>query len=298
MSPGMSPGMSPVELPARPPGPGAVIWYAAGDQRVLLLAVRALVLQVAHPMVGAGVLQQSVYKDDPYGRLWRSSVSVTRQAYGGVRTAEEGRRLIEMHTQIKGVDDDGRRYHALNPEAYMWVHATLFELFRLLLRDLGPGLDDDEEQRLFDEWHRVGLLIGVRPSVLPGSIAEFEQMWSEMLPRLENNPVVQDLLHHVPRRPPAVPIPQPLFDRLLRPLWRLQRELLSVTLDEELRGRIGLPEPTRRVRRRIARLFAVSRRVGNRLPAALRLTPLAQLAIRRTVRDPRNLAEPIAYPRV
>ncbi|WP_121258877.1 oxygenase MpaB family protein [Nocardioides ferulae] len=283
------------ELPARPLGPGSVVWYAAGDQRVLLFAVRALLLQVAHPMVGAGVFEHSVYKTDPYGRLWRTTESVNNQVYGGVRAAEEGRRLIRMHTQIKGVDADGRRYHALDPTAYLWVHATMLDTWRLMLREVGPGLTDEQDQQLFEEWHRMALLIGVRPSVLPSTRAEFEAMWEQMLPRLENNPVVQDLLHVVPRRPPFTPIPQRLFDAVGRPLLRRQRELVACTLDPGLRARIGLPAPTPAMRRRVRRTLRVAR-LGNRLPDWLRQAPLARLAVRRTLRDPRTRPEPVAYP--
>ena len=38
-----------------------------------------------------------------------------------------GRAMRAMHQRIKGVAPDGRRYHALEPEAYAWVHATLAE---------------------------------------------------------------------------------------------------------------------------------------------------------------------------
>ena len=99
-------------LPARPLGPGGVVWYAAGDQRQLALAVRLLLHQVAHPVVGAGVEQQSVYKTDPYGRLWRTTVSVVTSVYGGAASAEEGYRLLRMHAGINGVDAQGRPYRA------------------------------------------------------------------------------------------------------------------------------------------------------------------------------------------
>lgn len=268
----------------RPLGPGSVIWYAAGDQRVLLLAVRALVLQVAHPMVGAGVGEHSVYKTDPYGRLWRTTVSALRQVYGGRRTAEEGRRLVAMHTAIKGTDEHGRRYHALNPDAYTWVHATMYETWRLFLTEMGPGLTDEQEQQLFDEWHRMGLLIGCRPSSMPGTRGEFALMWADMETRLENNRVVQDLLHQ-----------SPLPHWLGAPLLRRQRALLAATLSPELRERFGLPAPTPRSRRRVARLMRLQR-LGNRLPDALRHSLLARSAIRRSLRDPLLLPEPVAYP--
>lgn len=272
-----------------------MVWYAAGDHRVLLLAVRALVLQVAHPVVGAGVGEHSVYKTDPYGRLWRTTQSVNAQVYGGARAAEEGQRLVRMHAGIRGTDERGRRYHALQADAYVWVHATMYETWRLLLTQAGPGLTDAQDQQLFEEWHRMGLLIGCRPGAMPATRAEFWAMWDRTLDGLENNPVVQDLLHAVPRRPRYLPLPQAPLDRAARPLLARQRELLACTLPPPLRERFGLAAPTTRTRRRVARLMR-AHRLADRLPDPLRLAPLSQLAIRRTLRDGRTAPEPVTYP--
>lgn len=286
-------------LPARPLGPGGVIWYAAGDQRQLALAVRLLIHQVAHPVVGAGVEQQSVYKTDPYGRLWRTTLSVVKSVYGGAASAEEGYRLLRMHAQINGVDAQGRSYRALDKQAYAWVHWTAYESTHLFLRDWGPGLTDEQDEQLFWEWRRLGLLLGVRADQLPESREEFWQGWREMLPRLENNPVVQDLLYLPPRAPRLLPLGHRAADRLLAlaagPLLRAQRDVIAVTIDPDLRARIGLPAPSKRAHRRVRRLQRLSR-LGNRLPEPLRLSLLAHLRARRTRRDGTTTPEPVRYP--
>lgn len=287
------------DVAAEPIGPGGVIWYAAGDQRALLLAVRLLLHQVAHPMVGAAVEQQSVYKDDPYGRLWRTTRSVVRSVYGGRAAAEEGRRLVRMHAGIRGVDAAGRGYHALDPRAYAWVHWTAYEGTRLFLKEFGPGLTDEQDQQLFEEWLRLGELIGVRPDQLPATREEFWEGWRAQLPLLENNPVVQDILYAAPRAPRWLPLPRRFADRALQaaadPLLALQRDLVAVTLDPDLRARVGLPAPSRRALRRVARLRRIAR-LGNRLPEWLRLAPMARLGSLRTRRAGDTAPEPVRYP--
>ena len=286
-------------MTATPLGPGGVVWYAAGDQRALLVAVRLLLHQVAHPMVGAAVEQQSVYKDDPYGRLWRTTSSVVRSVYGGRASAEEGQRLLRMHAGIRGVDAAGRGYHALNPQAYAWVHWTAYEGTRLFLRDLGPGLSEEQDQQLFEEWRRLGLLIGVRPDQLPATRAEFWEGWHAQLPLLENNPVVQDILYAAPRAPRWVPLPRRWADAALRalasPLLALQRDLIAATLDPAFRARVGLAAPSRAALRRVAVVRRVSR-LANRLPEPLRLVPLALLGSVRTRRSGDTPPEPVRYP--
>lgn len=284
------------ELPARPLGPGAVAWYANSDSRFLLVSVRTLILQVAHPMVGAGVAEHSVYKTDPWGRLWRTALSLTRQVLGGYEAAIEGQRLIAMHREIKGLDDSGRRYSALNPNAYLWVHATMFDAWRLFLRDFGPGLSAEEEVQLFDEWHRVALLIGVRESVLPTNLAEFEHYWASMMPQLENSALVQDLLYNPPKRPPFVPMPQKLLDAAYAPGINVLRNVMANTYSPEQRALFGIPTPNGLSRFRYLLLKKTSKAM-NHLPAFIRRAPLAQWQIWRTRKDPRITPEPINYPR-
>lgn len=281
-------------LPATPLGPGGAIWYAAGDNRLAALSIRLLLHQVAHPMVGAGVEQQSVYKTDPYGRLWRTTLSVVRGVYGGRRSAEEGQRLLRMHAGIRGTDAQGRSYHALDKQAYAWVHWTAYETTRLFLADFGPGLTDAQDQQLFEEWRRHGLLLGVRPDQLPATREEFWEGWHAQVARLENNPVVQDILYAPPRAPRHVPV-QWLIDVVSAVLLRRQRNLIRVTVDSGLRQRIGLPAPDRRARRQVRRMQQYSR-LGNRLPAPLRVNPLALLLAFRTRREGTTAPEPIPYP--
>lgn len=280
------------ELPAKPLGAGAVAWYAASDVRFLLVAIRTLVLQVAHPMVGAAVGQQSVYKEDPYGRLWRTAMSVIRQVFGGYATAEEGQRLLELHKDIQGIDGQGRRYSAMNPGAYVWVHATMFDAWRRFVRDYGPGLDQVQEEQLFDEWRRVGLLIGCQDRLLPKGIDEFDAYFDAMLPSLEDNDVVQDLLYNGPKAPFF--LPQLVLDWVSRPLLRWQRAFVAETLPDGLAERFRLP--------RTAHTALVTRRLGafshllGYIPPMLRRSPLALFAMWRTGRDSRIRPEPIRYP--
>src|SRR5204863_10112433 len=53
-------------------GPESITWRRAGDARAMFGAGAALLLQVAHPTVAAGVREHSDFKADPWGRLWRT----------------------------------------------------------------------------------------------------------------------------------------------------------------------------------------------------------------------------------
>ena len=102
------------------------LWDGIRDALFLPMSLSAFMLQVMHPTISTAVDRHSVFRTDPLGRAVRSFDSVMLWVYGGQAAIDEGRRLRVLHKTIKGVDDDGRRYSALDPEAYAWVHATAF----------------------------------------------------------------------------------------------------------------------------------------------------------------------------
>lgn len=264
----------------------AVLWRNTGDLRGGLVAVRALLLQVAHPMVGAGVGEHSVYKTDPWGRLYRSLASLMTQVYGRERAVAEGERLHALHRTIKGVDDQGRRYSALNPEAFYWVHATVLETAFVFQERFDEPLTPAEQQRAFEEWRRVGLMLGLRERDLPDDLDEFWRRWHEIRARLENNAVVQDVLHNGPTKPRFLPVRQAWLDALNRPLVRLQRDIVTWTLDEDLHELFGLAPLTASQERRLRRLGRLSRLLGRVLPDALRFPLPIYVARRRAMARP------------
>src|SRR4051812_30358308 len=93
------------------PGPGSVVWDISGNWTMLFGGGRALFLQVAHPVVAAGVEQHSDYRSDPWQRLVGTLDLFLRVVFGSSdeSPAEAGARLRERHKKIKGVDADGNR---------------------------------------------------------------------------------------------------------------------------------------------------------------------------------------------
>ena len=203
-------------LGGRPrPGRGSLTWRCAADSRSLFLAPAALLLQVAHPVVGAGVTQHSNFTAAPWTRLIRTMRSVDRIVFGPEDVAvAEGGRLQRLHAGIRGVDDAGRAYHGLDPSAYSWVHLTLFQLFVDVQRVFGPPLTPAEEQVLYLEWRQVGRLLRIRDDHLPPTWADFRCHFEITVERvLEANQAVEDVLAAVARPKKPVPaLPGRLWD--------------------------------------------------------------------------------------
>jgi uncharacterized protein (DUF2236 family) len=164
------------------PAPGSILWDYGADARLLATASYALMLQVAHPTVAAGVREHSDYARDPWGRLLRTLDYVYVMTYGGPgAAATTGRRLREMHKQIKGPAPDGRRYHALEPAPYAWVHATLVDGIVSGHARFGRPLSPTQVERLYREWLALGRVIGVRDGDLPDDWRGFRDYFDRMV---------------------------------------------------------------------------------------------------------------------
>ncbi|MFD0851355.1 oxygenase MpaB family protein, partial [Actinomadura adrarensis] len=141
--------------------------------------------------------EHSGFVEDRWGRLTRTIESTID--FLGYRGEERGRReaarLREIHKDIKGVDSQGRRYHALNPEAYLWVHATLFHGMVQTQELFGHPIPPGRKQILFDEWRDLARTLGITERHIPESIAAFRDYFDDMVQnRLEYNDTVQLLL--------------------------------------------------------------------------------------------------------
>src|SRR3954451_20543091 len=105
-------------------GPGSESWRLDREAMLLLGAgPRALLLQIAHPLVAAGVADHSDFRADPWRRLDGTLRSYPRIIYGSTSAARaEIRRLNGLHRTIVG-----EGYDARDPELALWVHATLVD---------------------------------------------------------------------------------------------------------------------------------------------------------------------------
>lgn len=215
-----------------------------GQLRNMLLGPQILVLQVAHPTVGAGVREHSDYQREPWRRLLRTARSLDMIAYGTTDTAtREVTRLRQLHREIKGVDDTGRRYHALHPEAYAWVHATLVRGAIDAQRLFGDGIPAADLPAYYADMRRIGLLLGLHERHLPADLAAFDAYYDAMVAdRLEDNAAVRDVLASIrrPAKPGTRLVPGPLWAPVS---WFVggRAYLVTVgTMPPALRDRLGL----------------------------------------------------------
>lgn len=222
-------------------GPDSVTWRVHGDPSMALGGFRALLLQAVHPLVMAGFDDNSVFRDDPWGRLQRTGQWVSTVTYGTRREAEAaGARLRRVHARLPtGVEpESGLPYRIDDPELLEWVHNAEVDSFLDAFRRSGGLLAPGDGDRYVDEQRRAAALVGIDPDVVPSTEAELAAYFERVRPQLRVTAVARRnaLWGFAP--------PMPLWVQLLtpaRPGWATLVGAAGALLPAWARRLYGLP---------------------------------------------------------
>lgn len=163
----------PDELPL---GLDTVAWRVNADPFVFAGGGRALLMQVAHPGVGAGVEQHSTYATDPWGRLFRTVDIMMKMSFGSPEeSARQQRVLAKMHRRVKGTTEFGRPYSAFDPDLQVWVWATLVDTALLVYERVRGRLTPAERERYYAESKLTAYGCGAPRGSCPETWADFQR---------------------------------------------------------------------------------------------------------------------------
>jgi len=166
-------------------GPQAVAWRVHGDVTSMMVGgVAALLLQMLHPAVLAGVWDHSNFRADMHGRLRRTARFIALTTYGGRDEAEAAiARVRGIHEHVRGTLPDGTPYAASDPALLAWVHVTEATSFlEAWIRYAEPAMPAADQDRYFAEMARIALALGADP--VPRSRAEARGLVRAMRPQL------------------------------------------------------------------------------------------------------------------
>jgi uncharacterized protein (DUF2236 family) len=186
-------------------GPDSEAWRLNREAMLLLGAgPRALLLQLAHPAVAAGVNDHSDFRADPWRRLSGTLRSYLTIVYGTTAAARgEIRRLNALHRDITGPG-----YTARDPVLSLWVHATLVDSTMEVAHAWLEPLSRDRRATYYLETRPVGRAFGVPENLLPADLDAFEAYLASMLAPggdVRVSPVARELAWAV-LHPPLAPL--------------------------------------------------------------------------------------------
>jgi len=268
----------------------SIAWKINSEVVLLLGWNPAILLQVAHPLVAAGVTDHSLFLTDPNGRprrLRRTLDTMLDLTFGTPDEVRRAARAINaIHDRVNGElrasagpFEAGRRYSAHDPELLRWVHCTVLDVFPKTYELYVAPLTDAEKDRYCAEASRVAPLLGIPDGFLPASMAELRAYMARMLasgaisPSAESQTLAREIFR--PRAP-----------RILAPaIWLAQLPMVGL-LPPSIRDAYGFAWDGRRARllRDTARL---ARPLLACMPTLLRHWPAARRAFARARRGDR-----------
>jgi uncharacterized protein (DUF2236 family) len=158
---------------------------------VLLGWGRAILLQLAHPLVAAGVAGHSDFSTGLGGYLARARRTVGAMLTLTFGTEDEARRVAArinaIHDRVSGTLDDtagvfraGTPYSARHCELLRWVHATLLDSLPLAYETFVGPLTSEERNQYCFEAAAMAHLLRIPEGLLPSTNAELQAYLREM----------------------------------------------------------------------------------------------------------------------
>jgi uncharacterized protein (DUF2236 family) len=211
-------------------GPESITWELMGDVSTFIGGIRALLVQAAHPEVVAGVADHSRYREDPLGRLSRTSNYVTATSYGAMPEVEAAVTAVRRaHARVRGTSHRGIPYSAGSPPLAAWVHNSLTDSFLVAAQVFGPRpLSTQEADRFVSEQARVGRLLGADP--LPETAADLAR-WVAEHPAVAPSPGMVEAVRFLEHPP---------LDPAVKLSYRVLAHAAVATLPDPIRAALGV----------------------------------------------------------
>ena len=264
-------------------GPGSATWAINSEAALMLGGGCALILQVAHPLVGAGVEHYSRFKTDRWGRLTHTLDTMGQIIFGDTATAEHGAaRMRRAHARIQGVVSHGQAagspYDATDPALVLWVWATLVHTSIATYERYVHRLTASEIERYYAEQQRFAYACGVPLDGCPPTYADFTAYFEGTAERTLEATVAARHVAAIALNPLDLPSPATSLLALVRlPTLGL--------LPDRLRDSLGLQWSPSRAHASALMAFACRRTVPL-LPRRLRHVRSARAAARRLAGEP------------
>jgi uncharacterized protein (DUF2236 family) len=234
-----------------------------GERITVLSWGRAILMQIAHPLIAAGVAEHSGFRSHALGpvrRLHGTVRAMLALTFGDDAQADRAARgILAIHDRVAGrlpvpvgAYPAGTPYSAHDPDLLLWVHVTLMDSMLLFYERLVAPLDRVERDAYLadaaDGVRRIGLPADRAPRDVETLASHLEQAMASG--RLAVSPQAREL---------ADAILRPAFGFLAWPAVRAQAALTIGTLPPAIRGMYGFAWPAVQERRLATAVDILSR---------------------------------------
>jgi uncharacterized protein (DUF2236 family) len=247
-----------------------VSWRINAERLVVLAWVRAILLQLAHPLIAAGVAEHSTFRASTpaaLSRLHQTVGAMLAISFGDAQAREaalEGIRAI--HRRVHGTLGTacgpfpaGTPYSAEDPALLLWVHATLVDSVVLVYDALVAPLTDGNRDIYCADAAEVAVALGADPETVPRS-------WDALRAYVETEIASGSIAPCRQARELAAALLAPSAAMVMTPVNGVLRLAGAGLLPDELRRAYGFEWSARRERafRALMTTLRMTRRVAPR----------------------------------
>ncbi|KAL3472595.1 hypothetical protein BJX99DRAFT_272831 [Aspergillus californicus] len=146
----------------------------------------AILLQIAHPLVGQGVADHSTFASRTISRTQYTQMYIFTMIFG---TADEKAAVKEWvdkaHSRVKGEVKSGARkddvYDAMNPELQLWVAATIYASMVGMYEKVYGELPPLKAELVYQAFACMGTSLQVPKEMWPVDRKAFKIYWDDMV---------------------------------------------------------------------------------------------------------------------
>jgi uncharacterized protein (DUF2236 family) len=252
--------------------PSSMFWRVNRELVSGLAGPRAVLMQIAHPLIAAGVAEHSRYREHRFARLYRTSMAAAAITFGSRDLALRvisaiNRRHLTVHGTLQkqaGVFPAGTPYDANDPQLKLWVLNTIIESTLLVYEMFVSPLSEEGREEYYSDSLIVAKLFDIPEHLIPPSYADFRRYMNSMLG--SDVVMVSDTAREIAHE---------LFSGALEGRLLFLGSAIGIgLLPDRLRNEFGLEWSERR-QFWMERAAAASRRVRGHMPSILCSSPIA-----------------------
>jgi uncharacterized protein (DUF2236 family) len=183
-----------------PPRPRRVVDLL--NPAAVLLPAANVIMQLASPAVGYGVLESPVDSGNVYKHPFKRARTTGTYLAAATIGTDADRDLIRtevdrVHALVRSTKSSPLSYNAFDPRLQLWVAACLYRYYVDQHEFLYGPLDEDSADAVYRDAKKLGTTLQVRDDMWPQDRAAFDDFWKRSLEDLRIDPPVREHLRGV-----------------------------------------------------------------------------------------------------
>jgi uncharacterized protein (DUF2236 family) len=154
----------------------ALLKKVVSEQMVISISgLTAVLLQIAHPGVGAGVGLHSNFSYRFIERSENTAMYIYTMVFGNEEEKRKMKAFVDKRHKYVNDKKKGNTYDALDPKLQMWVAFTLYYTYVPVYEEIFGKFSDEDHEKVLQEFSVMGTSLQVPLSMWPRSVAEAEK---------------------------------------------------------------------------------------------------------------------------